>query len=85
MCAMQITTELREFIVTNYYIPLETNLETVRSFLGSGIIDSAGMLELVSFVESKFGISINDEELVPSNFDSLDALTTFVAYKVQRS
>lgn len=85
MSALQITTQLREFIVTNYYIPSETNLDTVRSFLGSGIIDSTGMLELVSFVESKFGISINDEDLVPRNFDSLDALATFVEFKVRRS
>jgi acyl carrier protein len=82
---MQITTQLREFIITNYYIPSETNLDSVKSFLGSGIIDSTGVLELVSFVESKFGISISDEDLVPSNFDSLDALTTFVEFKVQHS
>jgi acyl carrier protein len=80
---MQITTQLREFITTNYYIPSGTNLDSVKSFLGDGIIDSTGVLELVSFVESKFGISIADEDLIPSNFDSLRALTDFVENKVQ--
>ena len=81
---MQITTDLREFITANYYIPSETNLDSVTSFLGDGIIDSTGVLELVSFVESKFGISITDEDLLPSNFDSLHALTKFVETKVQQ-
>jgi acyl carrier protein len=52
------------------------------SFLQTGIIDSTGMLELVAFVEQKFGIKLDDSELVPRNLDSLDNLCAFVERKV---
>lgn len=80
---MQITNHLREFITTNYYIPSDTKIDEVDSFLGRGILDSTGVLELVTFVENRFGISVADEELVPANFDSLEALAAFVERKVQ--
>lgn len=81
---MQITTDLRDFIIANYYIPSEIDLDSVTSLLDDGIIDSTGVLELVSFVESRFGIAITDEDLLPSNFDSLHALTKFVETKVEQ-
>lgn len=51
------------------------------SFLENGIIDSTGVLELVTFTEETFGIHIEDEELTPDNLDSLDKLTLFVGNK----
>ena len=47
----------------------------------TGIIDSTGLLELVSFVEEKYGISIGDRELVPENLDSLSRISQFIARK----
>jgi acyl carrier protein len=82
---MHITDALREFITTNYYVPPDTRLEEVDSFLGRGILDSTGVLELVTFVEQSFGVSVSDEELVPANFDSLDALEAFVQRKLSVS
>jgi acyl carrier protein len=79
---MQIAHQLREFITNNYYLPSDTRLEEIDSFLGRGILDSTGVLELVTFVEASFGVSVRDEELVPANFDSLSALATFVERKV---
>lgn len=79
---MQIASQLRDFISTNYYIAPNTRLEEVESFLGNGILDSTGVLELVTFVEAKFGVKVHDEELVPENFDSLAALAAFVERKV---
>ncbi len=72
---------LREFVVSNYYIPSDTKLEDATSFLERGILDSTGVIELVAFVESTFGIRVADEELVPANFDSLAALDAFIARK----
>lgn len=80
---MQIQKQLREFITTNYYVPSDTDLDEVESFLARGILDSTGVLELVTFVESSFGVSVRDEELVPANFDSLEALAAFVERKVK--
>ena len=52
------------------------------SFLEKGIIDSTGVLELVSFIEDTFNIRVEDEELVPNNLDSLNNLTSYVKKKI---
>jgi acyl carrier protein len=52
------------------------------SFLEKGIIDSTGVLELVSFIEETFKIRVEDEELVPDNLDSLNNLTSYVNKKI---
>jgi acyl carrier protein len=41
------------------------------------------VLELVGFLEQKYGITIQDEELVPENLDSLERLVRFVSRKVE--
>jgi acyl carrier protein len=51
------------------------------SLMGQGIIDSAGILELVAFVEDAFGIRVGDSELVPENFDSLNAIQSYLERK----
>ena len=51
------------------------------SFLEEGIIDSTSVLDLVLFVEEKFGISVDDEEITPENFDSVSLLAAFVSQK----
>jgi len=52
------------------------------SFLDEGIIDSLGVIELVTFVEKQFGISVADHELVPDNFDSVAKLDAYVQRKL---
>jgi len=51
------------------------------SFLENGIIDSMNVLELVVFVEDHFNISVNDEDVVSENFDSLQSMSTYVRQK----
>jgi len=51
------------------------------SFLEEGIIDSTSVLELVLFVEDKFGIAVDDEEIIPDHFDSVSLLANFVRQK----
>ena len=51
------------------------------SFLEEGIVDSMGIMELVMFVEEQFGITVEDEELVPDNFDSVSRLSAYIHAK----
>jgi|WetSurSiteA1Bulk_404760.scaffolds.fasta_scaffold200864_1 acyl carrier protein len=79
---MHMKTELRQFIVDNFLYGRDDNtLGDNISFLEKGIIDSTGILELVSFIEDKYGITIEDEELIPDNFDSLTGLSVFISRK----
>ena len=48
------------------------------SFLGNGIIDSLGVMQLVAFVESEYGVAVADTDLVPENFDSVVRVAAFV-------
>ncbi|WP_233490222.1 acyl carrier protein [Thiocapsa marina] len=59
----------------------ESALDNDDSFLDKGIIDSTGILELVTFLEQEFGIQIADEELLPENLDSIDRLVNFIHRK----
>ncbi len=73
---------IRHFVVENFLFGQGGDrLGDRDSFLEKGIIDSTGVLELVTFLEKQFQIKILDEELVPDNLDSLEKLAQFVAAK----
>lgn len=47
----------------------------------AGLLDSMGLLLLIDFLNEKFGIQVNDDELNPKNFESIDSIASFVAKK----
>jgi acyl carrier protein len=49
--------------------------------LREGIIDSLGVVELVEFVQTTFGIKVEQQEVRPDNFDSVEKLAAFVRRK----
>jgi acyl carrier protein len=51
------------------------------SFLDNGIIDSMNVLELVAFIEENFGITVEDSDLTPDNFDSIDRMAEYIQQK----
>lgn len=76
---MQSTREaIREFITTNFYVADPAGLDDGDSLLDGGIVDSTGVLEVVAFLEGRFGIRVEDKDIVPENLDSIDALEAFV-------
>jgi len=73
---------VREYIVENFLFgDTDFEFDDNTSFMDSGILDSTGILELITFVESTFGISIDDDEVLPENLDSLNNLEAFIAKK----
>jgi acyl carrier protein len=73
---------LRQFISDSFLLGNdEIEFTDVDSFLDTGIIDSTGILELVSYLEKEFGFSVEDEEMIPSNFDTIENLVGYVARK----
>lgn len=63
----------------------EDKLDETASFQESGVLDSLGFLELITFVEEKFGIEIVDGELIPENFDTLQRVSHFVQQKLDEN
>ena len=74
--------EIREFVIDNFLFGESEGLDKKTSFLDSGIVDSTGLLELITFLEERFEISIADEELIPENMDSLANIAKFLGTKV---
>lgn len=78
----QIKQTVKKFILENILFEDDENvLDYDDSFLEKGIIDSTGVLELVSFIEEEFNISVSDDELVPENLDSVNKLAGFIDKK----
>lgn len=69
---------IRQFVFEKFPASSKKELSDQASLIESGIIDSMGMLELVAFVESDFGIEVQDMDLTPENFESIQALSVFV-------
>ena len=79
-----ISAEVRRFIGESLMFRDEiASLPDDASLLEAGIIDSTGVLELVCFLESTFGIEIADEEMLPENLDSVSAISAFIRRKVE--
>ena len=79
---MPLKSEIREFIVDNFLFGEGgEKLADGDSLVEGGVIDSMGVAELVAFVESRFGISVADDELVPDNLDSIARVAAFVERK----
>ena len=75
---------VRRFISENFMFREDsTSLAADASLLEAGIIDSTGVLELVSFLESRFGIAVTDDEMLPENLDSIRALCAYVQRKLE--
>ena len=78
----ELKNELRRFITDSIMYGHNTNfLADDASFLENGVIDSTGVLELIGYIETRFGITVEDHELVPANLDSINGLLRFVEKK----
>lgn len=74
--------EVRRFVVENFLFGEDDgSLQLEDSFLDSGVIDSTGVLELVTFLEQQYEIKIDDTELVPDNLDSIARVSGFIRRK----
>lgn len=82
MSKEEVAEEIKRFIVTNFCLADPASLIPATSFHKEGIVDSAGVLEVVSFLEATFKITIQDSEVRPENLDSLQALSSFVERKL---
>ncbi len=75
---------VKEFIIENFLFGEEVQLELDTDFFDKGIIDSTGVIELVSFIEEKFDISVDDDELIPENLSSLKKVDLFLEKKLSQ-
>jgi acyl carrier protein len=77
----EIGLKVKSFIQENFIFDGQ-NLDSEASLLGSGTIDSTGILEVISFLEQTFGVHFEDKELVAENFDSIAKIQSFMFHKL---
>jgi len=74
--------QIREFIVENFLFGDESrNIAASTSLIENDLVDSTGILELVAFIEERFGFTVADREIIPDNLDSIARIAAFVAAK----
>jgi acyl carrier protein len=79
---MSVKDQVRKFILSNYLFTEDDKaLDDSASLMQGGTMDSTGILELIMFLEEKFAIKVADEEMVPTNLDSVQNVVAFVARK----
>ncbi len=78
---MEVRSKLKHFIVTELMHDEDDEvLGDEEPRLGSGIVDSLGIMRLVSYIEEEFGVVVSDEDLVPEHFQSVNRLVAFVEH-----
>jgi acyl carrier protein len=80
--ACPVTEAVQDFVVNQFLFGVPGDLKAADSLLDKGVIDSTGVLELVDFVENKFGIKIPDYDMTPANLDGIDRVVSYVKGKL---
>jgi acyl carrier protein len=79
---MSVREEIKTFIAQNFLFTSDpSSLGDADSLLEKGIVDSTGILELVTHIEEKYGIKVLDQEMLPANLDSVNAIAGFIERK----
>lgn len=78
---MELKKQVRDFVTTNFYVADPRSLEDRTSLLDHGIIDSTGVLEVIMFIETTFGVTVEDSEMLPENLDSIERIAAFICRK----
>jgi len=73
---------IHEFILQQFPTARKRGVSVADSLLEQGIIDSMGVLELVTFIEERFSITLNDDEMVADHFESIQAMAQLVHRKL---
>jgi len=76
-----IKNRVRQFVTTTFYVPDPSQLTDALSFLDSGIVDSTGVLEIIGFLQTEFGVNVEDHEILPENLDSVERLAVYIERK----
>ena len=80
-----VKSQVRQYVMENFLMGAGLELADDESFMKSHVIDSVGVLELIAFLESRFRIKVEDDEMVPDNLDSLNGVGRYLARKLNGS
>ena len=76
---MNVEAKITRYVSDKLTVGSTGTIAPDQSLFEAGVLDSVGIFDLVSFLEEEFGLQIGDEQIVPENFESINAITDFVA------
>jgi acyl carrier protein len=83
---MTIEATIEKFIVEEIMLAdRQTRVDPEESLVASGVLDSLALLRFIAFLEEQFNIVVDDLEVVPENFESINAAKAFVEDKRQNA
>jgi acyl carrier protein len=78
-----VAQRVRRFIAENFFVSDPSSLPDDASLITTGVVDSTGLLEVITFLESEYGIRVLDQEMVPDNLETIGRIGAFVTRKRQ--
>jgi acyl carrier protein len=79
---VDIERDIRSFVIEHFLSGNATKLRPDGSLLGD-VIDSMGVIALVSYLQEHFGITVEDDEVLPGNLDTIGNLVAYVSKKLR--
>jgi acyl carrier protein len=77
-------TNIREFILGKFPLARKRQINNSDPLFETGMLDSMGVLEIVTFIEQEYGFSVSDEDLIPEKFQAIDRIAAFIRNRMSR-
>ncbi len=81
--ATNLVEVVRKFIVQKFPLARRRSISADDNLLETGVIDSLGVLEIVTFLQEGFSLAVEDDELTPENFQSISSIAGFVGQRLR--
>ena len=79
----ELTEQIRNFIGQKFPLARRRNVQDGDNLLENGVIDSLGVLEIVTFLNESYSLAVEDDDLTPENFQSISSIASFVKQRLQ--
>ena len=79
---MDVETAIERFVVDEIMLgDSNTKIDPNESLISSGVLDSLALLRLIAFLEEQMGVMVDDSEVIPENFESINEIKSFIEKK----
>lgn len=83
MVNTDINSDVRKFILKAFPLARKRQVKDGDALLEGGMLDSQGVLEVISFIEERFSIHVPDEDLVPEHFQTIAGIAAYVQSRTE--
>jgi acyl carrier protein len=81
---MDVETAIERFVVDELMLgDSNTKIDPNESLISSGVLDSLALLRLIAFLEEQMGVTVDDSEVIPENFETINEIKSFIEKKKQ--